>query len=57
MPVPKRKTIRANRNSRRAHIKMEEPSLVPLKGEEGVQVPRKLLRSYKEGLIKIDKKS
>ena len=57
MPVPKRKTIRANRDSRRAHIKMENPSLAPLKGEEGVKVPRKLLRSYKEGLLKINKKS
>jgi|GEM_PF-1378155 len=56
MPVPKRKTIRANRDSRRANYKHVVSPLVPLEGEEGVMVPRRLVRAYKEGLLTPKKK-
>ncbi len=56
MPVPKRKTIRANRDSRRANIKMTVSPLVPLEGQKGVKVPRRLVRAYKEGLLTPEKR-
>ena len=56
MPVPKRKTIRANRDSRRANIKMSVSPLVPLEGQKGVKVPRRLVRAYKEGLLTPEKR-
>lgn len=56
MPVPKRKTIRANRDSKRAHIKMTVPPLVPVEGKDSARVPRRLLRAYKEGLLEVPKK-
>jgi len=56
MPVPKRKTIRANRDSRRANIKMTVSPLVPLDGHDGVKVPRRLVKAYKAGLLTPEKR-
>lgn len=56
MPVPKRKTTRANRDSRRANIKMTISPLVPLEGHSGVRIPRRLVKAYKEGLLTPEKR-
>jgi ribosomal protein L32 len=52
MPAPKRKTCRWKRDQRRSHIKMTAADLIVCEEAGGIKVPRKLLRAYKEGLIK-----
>jgi large subunit ribosomal protein L32 len=53
--VPKRKTSRSNTRHRRSQWKAAAPDLVPItvNGRE-LRVPRRLVRAYQRGLIRID---
>lgn len=55
MAVPKRKMSRSNTRTRRSTWKAELPELqtIRVQGRE-IRVPRRLMKAYKTGAIKID---